>query len=133
MSLASPFSFQGHNALQVTRLWKKIEGLNLCDLVVLLDLLEIPNLRRWIATHVDNSLRSKLDELGEKLGTAALSRRIDDDGGLARIKSDFGKNVRRISLNEPAVFDPVLLRGPFCPIDGRFADFNSNCFGEIAC
>ena len=77
----------------MTSVREEVEGLHFEQAVAAFrKLLQVANLRRGIAGHIDDARGVKGDELLEKLRRAALAWRVDDDRGFVFWKIDFTKD-----------------------------------------
>jgi hypothetical protein len=99
---------QRDDAFEVSRLREEVERLDAFDFVALFEEgFEVPHLGGGIAGDVDDSARAEGEELLEKVRTASLAGRVDEDRGFHRREGDFGEEVFGGGGNESGVVDAI--------------------------
>ena len=115
-----------HHTLKVAGLGEKVEGLHVGELIVRRgEVHEVAHLGGGVAAHVDDCLRSELEELMEELFVTTFARRVDDDNGFLGREFEAGEDGGGVAGLEGGVGD-VVCRGIFGrEANGGFTDLDA--------
>ena len=92
----------------MTGVREEVKGLHFEQAIAALrKLLQVANLRRRIAGHIDNARWVEGDELFEKLRRAAFAWRVDDDCGFVLREIDFPEDRFGRRSHEVGIADAV--------------------------
>lgn len=87
---------------------------------------EIADLGGGITGDVDDGAGGESNELGQEVGVTAFARGIDDDGGVFSGEGEVFKDGGGVADLEGGVGDVVGLGVLLCPLDGGFAEFDTD-------